>query len=65
MPITTTKKEQFSDEESRDLAFLVYKRFGREESAAAAAWRRLLGNNCSDGQFMALAKASRFWRSPG
>jgi hypothetical protein len=65
MPITTTNKERFSDEESRDLAFLVYKRFGRDESAAADAWRRLLVNNCSTGQFMALVQASRLWTYAG
>ena len=61
MPIHTTNKEIFTDEESHDLAFLVYKRFGRDPSGAATAWRRLLINNCYDGDFMALVKASRLW----
>ena len=54
--VTTTAGEQFTGEESVLLAFLVLKRFGYEQTAAAAAWRRLLQNSCEDEQFMVLTR---------
>lgn len=54
--VRTTSGETFSGEEAAQLAALIYKRFGWELPAAAAAWRRLLGNNCSDDQFRDLAE---------
>lgn len=53
--ITTTAGEPFTGEESALLAALIYKRFGYDHAAAAAAWCRLLGNSCTDTQFMELA----------
>lgn len=52
--ITTTARETFTYGEHVDLARLVYKRFGRDDAAAAAAWRRLLENGATEGDFMAL-----------
>lgn len=50
----TTAGEVFGADDARALARLVFKRFGRDVAVAAAAWRRLLGNGCTDGQFAAL-----------
>lgn len=52
--ITTTGKETFTHAQSCALAHSIWVRFGRENNAAADAWRRLLGNNCSDHQYMQL-----------
>ncbi len=38
-------------------AALVLRRFGGEIEAAASAWRRMLGNGCSDADFVKLASA--------
>lgn len=53
--VTTTAGERFSAADHAALAALVYRRFGRDPEAAAAAWRRLLGNSCTVAQFMRLA----------
>lgn len=53
--VTTTARETFTHEDSADLAWLVYRRFGRDAAAATAAWNRLLQNNCDEAQFMRLA----------
>jgi hypothetical protein len=55
MNIRTTSGENFSREEHAQMAALVYKRFGWDLAAAAAAWRRLLGNSCPDSEFADLA----------
>jgi len=55
--VTTTAGERFTPEDSVTLAKLVLKRFGYDKAAAAAAWRRLLGNGCSDDDFEVLAGA--------
>ena len=57
--ITTTARECFTAEDSRQLAQLVCRRFGYELAAAAAAWRRMLQNGCSDHQFEELV--GRVW----
>ena len=54
--VKTTAGERFSASESAKLAFLVFKRFGRDVAAGASAWRRLLGNSTPDADFEALAK---------
>lgn len=54
--VTTTARERFSASDSAKLAFLIYKRFGRDTAAAACAWRRLLQNSTPDADFEALAK---------
>jgi hypothetical protein len=53
--VTAVGGEKFTGEESALMAALIYKRFGWELPAAAAAWRRLLGNSCSDEEFADLA----------
>lgn len=52
--VTTTAGEAFTAADSAALALAVYRRFGRDSGAAAAAWRRLLQNGTSDRDFMAL-----------
>jgi hypothetical protein len=55
--VHTTSGETFSGRDSALLAVLIYRRFGREERAAAAAWRRLHENVCPDRNFMILVDA--------
>lgn len=52
--VTTTAGETFSYEDHADMALMVYRRFGYDVDAAAAAWRRMLQNNASTGDFMDL-----------
>ena len=59
--VNTVAQERFSGQETVQLAALIYKRFGRDKEAAAAAWRRLLGNTCSDAQFLEIAYAGTPW----
>lgn len=54
--ITTTNGKPFTHVESVDMARLVFKRFGDDPEAAAAAWRRLLENGCPVADFMALVE---------
>ena len=58
LDVTTANGERFSTEQSADLAYMVYRRFGRNIPAAVAAWRRLLENNCDDVHFEALLALS-------
>lgn len=53
--VTTTSGERFTETESQQLAALIWKRFGWDDEAAAAAWRRMLGNSCPTVDFVALA----------
>jgi hypothetical protein len=46
--------ETFTLDESRELARLVHKRFGRDLPAATAAWRRLLQNSATETDFKRL-----------
>lgn len=46
LSVTTTCGEVFSENDAADLAFMVYRRFGRDINAAHLAWMRLLVNNC-------------------
>jgi len=55
--ITTTCGEKFTPEEHQILAFLVYKRWGRDMEAAACAWRRLFQNGCTVEDFRDLITA--------
>lgn len=55
--ISTTSGEVFSGENTELMALLVYKRFGRDQEAATAAWRRLLGNSATTADFMTLVYA--------
>lgn len=56
--IKTVSGEWFEAEESAQLAFLIWKRWGRDLPAAAAAWRRLMQNSTTDAQFEALVEAA-------
>jgi hypothetical protein len=51
LTVHTTAREPFTGHESRAMARLVFKRFGRDIEAATAAWRRLLGSSCSTADF--------------
>ena len=53
---TTTNGEPFSYGESCYLAALIFKRYGRDEESAAAAWRRMLQNGTTTRMFMDLVK---------
>ena len=55
--VKTTSGENFTDRESALMAFMVYKRFGRNAIDAVIAWRRLLQNNCPDYAFWTLVEA--------
>lgn len=52
--IKTTSGEVFTHAESCDLAWQIYRRFGRDTAAAHRAWCRLLQNNCTEHQFISL-----------
>lgn len=54
LTVRTTAGEKFTNGDHYALAHLVYRRFGRDLRAAAAAWRRLLQNSCPDEDFRAL-----------
>jgi hypothetical protein len=49
--IKTTAGEIFSYEDSATVAYLIYRRFGRDFVVAHAAWMRLFQDNCSMQQF--------------
>lgn len=55
--VTTTYGEVFTAREHQLMACMIYKRFGRDSEVAAAAWRRLLGNSCTESAFMELVQA--------
>lgn len=59
MDIITLLEEKFSYDESADLAFLVYRRFGRDAAAASSAWSRLMQNATSPASFRRLIRHSR------
>jgi hypothetical protein len=61
LPIATTCGEAFTPEMSSDLAFFVFKRFGRNISSATAAWRRMLENNCYQTTFARLVRESQHY----
>lgn len=52
--ITTTDGSVFTHEQSADLALMIYHRFGRDMNSAAAAWRRMLQNNCDNSDYIDL-----------
>ena len=47
----------FTTSDHYDLARLVFKRFGHEPEAAAAAWRRMLQNSATVEDFMGLVNS--------
>ena len=52
--IVTTAGDVFTEEEHKQLAQLVYKRWGRSPGDAACAWRRLFQNSCTEADFFRL-----------
>lgn len=46
----------FTYKDHAALAFLIWRRWGRDMAAGAVAWRRLLQNDCSDEDYAALVK---------
>lgn len=58
--IRTTNEELFSFADSADMAWMVYRRFGRDLVSATAAWNRLMQNNCNATQFSELVSYSQF-----
>ncbi len=52
--VTTTDGTVFTHEQSADLALMVYYRFGKDMDSAAAAWRRMLQNNCETSDYIDL-----------
>ena len=61
LQVTTTAREPFTEEDSRELARLILRRFGYELEAAAKAWRRMLGNSCDDYQFLDLVGRAHYF----
>lgn len=57
MDIKTTDGSVFTYVQSVDLARLVWKRFGHDDDAALAAWRRMLENDCTMEDFIALVES--------
>ena len=51
LSVTTTARETFTTEETRQMARLVYKRFGRDLAVATLAWRRMLQNSATESDF--------------
>lgn len=49
--VTTTSGETFTYGETCALAAAVYKRFGYDVVAAAAAWSRMMQNDTTPGMF--------------
>ena len=54
LSVTTTSGQRFTDGETRTFARLLFKRFGYELGAAAAAWGRMLGNSTDAASFRRL-----------
>jgi hypothetical protein len=54
LTVTTTAREKFTGHEAREMANLVFKRFGRNWEAATAAWRRMMENGCDVESFKKL-----------
>lgn len=57
MDTITTCGERFTMDDHARLAWMVHLRFGRNIPSGAAAWRRMLQNGCTDGDFEELVNA--------
>lgn len=57
--VTTTCGELFTGDDHAQLAVLVYRRFGRDAKVAAAAWRRMLQNGCTEEDFETLLQCGQ------
>ena len=55
----TTSGETYTYGEACGLAILIYKRFGRDSGAAAAAWRRMLQNSTTEEDFLQLIQDAK------
>jgi hypothetical protein len=60
LDVTTTDGQRFTGEESCELAHLVWRRFGRDNYQAKAAWCRMLESNPTVSQFMDLVHEHLF-----
>ena len=49
--ITTTSGKPFTLDQHKQLAQLIYLRWGEDLAAATVAWRRLFQNSTTEGQF--------------
>lgn len=58
LDVYTENKEVFTESDSCDLAWLIYRRFGRNLDNACQAWRRLLINDCSVNEYKNLVNCS-------
>lgn len=56
LSVETTAKEVFSGCESAVMAFLIYKRFGRNVPLSHRKWMQLLQNNCEAKDFWMLVE---------
>ena len=54
MDVTTTNGETFTYDDHCRMAVLIHIRFGRSTTSAAAAWRRMMQNSCTDSDFEAM-----------
>lgn len=54
LTVRTTIGEAFTGDQHRELATLIFIRFGRDYIAAWKAWQRLMQNNCSRESFIGL-----------
>lgn len=57
MKVTTTEGKAFTEADVAQLAHLIYRRWGSDLEAAAVAYRRLMQNSCSLGQFSEMVRA--------
>ena len=67
LDVRTTAGETFTDEEHRDLARLIHKRFGRDDTRLVAAWAGLFEQVTPDrAAILALLKPPiRYYSTPG
>ena len=57
LTVTTTSGDKFTGLQHANMAWLIYRRFGNDMAAAAAAWRRMMENSTPDHQFEELVGA--------
>ena len=57
LTVRTTNGKQFTGRDHAFLAWQIWRRFGEDYAAAAAAWRRMLENDTPDYMFEELVGA--------
>ena len=57
--VITVAGDRFTVDMHRELARLVWLRFGREDQVATMAWRRLMQNNCEVRDFLDLIQRDK------